>query len=156
MRRLKNDDWLKIQTDYQMGMGIRELERKYDVPSSTINSRQKKEGWNQKAHTKLIALEAEAQEFVQCFAQEQLPIAQQKLNEVLDLSAKVKSFISTAIDVNLQNMHAVMNEPDPLQKIRMTAMMKANMVDLANITTAVKSTEESEKPRTKIVNLIME
>lgn len=44
---ISDQTWLAIKTDYQMGMGVRALERKYDIAKSTIDSRCKKECWRQ-------------------------------------------------------------------------------------------------------------
>lgn len=154
MKKISEQIWTQVQTDYQLGIGVRELERKYEIAKSTIDSRRKKEEWI-RSDAKLAELQRAAENFAQDFGQNQLPFVQTKVNEIFDLQTKVRSFINTAIEVNLKNIHAVNNEPDDITRIKMTSMMRANMVDLASINTSVKEADKQDEQEDKVINVII-
>ena len=158
MKRLDNSAWLKIKTDYEFGdKSIRKIAAENGITDAAIRSRITKEGWTQKVRTQVIEIQRNIAEITQQSTREQLPYIQNKLNEVLDLQKKIKSFIATAIDVNLKNIAAVNSEPDDLTRMKMTALMKANMSDLANVYPAtVKEADKEDKQEDTVINLIME
>lgn len=158
MKHLTSDQWIRIKTDYEFGdKSIRQIAGEYGITDTAIRLRIKKENWTQKLRMQVIDIKKNIEKISQQSSREQLPYVQDKLNEVLDLSTKVKSYLSTAIDVNLRNIQEVAKEPDVKDRIRLMSLMRANMSDLANVyPTTVKEADKEEKQEDKVINLIME
>ena len=160
MSKIDNNTWTQIKTDYQLGMGIRDLERKYKVAASSISTKKSKEGWNQEANKKfqliqndMNSLEQNVQSFEQEFEQHQMPYVEHKLDEVLRLRKTLNTFIAVAMEDNLKDLLEVRNEPDLINRVNLRARMRANMLDLKELvnTEKVQALDVEEEKDNEIV-----
>jgi hypothetical protein len=72
---------------------------------------------------------------------------------MLQLQRAVNSFVKGAINLNLKNLRDVQAEPDKDKRVRLTAMMRANMSDLAGVTRPSIEAQEEIESKNIVVNL---
>lgn len=134
-KRLDAKKWLEIKTRYQMGDAIRAIARDYNISDGTIHHKIKKKNWDQKLSSKLLDIQKEINNIEHMMEPEQMPLVQERLSEILQFQQAINNFVKGAVSLNNRNLQAVLAEPDTQKRITLTAKMRANMVDIAGITT---------------------
>jgi hypothetical protein len=130
----------EAQALFEMGESCAEVSKKVKIPRTAIVMRAKKEHWDNKKLTTIVAEKAEAltmlhnvQEKIDKIDEKAQALVKNKVDEILQLNNIVDNFIKDAVNLNMKNLRATLNEPDDFKRIIMANKMKATMPDLASI-----------------------
>lgn len=132
----KDVDWLKLQVEYESGTQIRELERKFNVPESTIRFRIKKHGWDQKLRTQISESIEQINEITKNYAPAQKTalntILHDKLDTLMQLSRISNINLKTheIISTKTHNM-LIRGEYEPHQAASILRMQNQTITDIA-------------------------
>lgn len=124
----------EIRQHYELGDPIREIARHYSISDGTIRYHIKTYGWKvNEMGRKLQDIKEKAKELREVTNKRNEEAVKDKLAEILLLQTKVNHFVAKAIDLNLKNLQAIEEEPDFERRIKLAAIMRANLVDLPGI-----------------------
>lgn len=143
----KKPDWVSIRADYEIeNLGIRDLERKYSVSSSTIATRMKKEEWQKNRYEQKISNVVNTINDIseQANEQERARIYP-KINSAVELLKHMNSFIDIAARINVQTISELEQQDLPTRVMGLNKL-KATMPELANMVGIQKEIAIAEKP----------
>lgn len=146
MAKLTSKQWDEIRADYEIeNIGIRELERKYKIASSTIATRMKKENWQASKYEQKITNVVSTIEKIneQANDAERARIAP-KFDNAIELLKHMNNFVSLGAKINVDVLNALDNEPDLKTKVMGLSALKATMPELAKLAGIQKELEPSQ------------
>lgn len=153
---LTNEQWVEIKNEFMLGASANSIAKKFGVTHRTILLHAKKNGWDHGVlSSEMAAISSSVASVINKIDNEQIPGIEAKLKDVLEMQKLVTNYTQAAIKLNLRNLNEVSTIDDVAERVKLTNIMKANMVDLASINAIVKDTTQNES-NDKVINLIME
>lgn len=136
----KKIDWKAIRADYEIEkIGIRALERKYNIASSTIATRMKREEWVQgRYEQKITSVVSTIQNLAEQTCEQERALIQPKFDAAVKLMDVMNHFISEAADMNLTAIRELKTMDLP-NRITGLSRLKATMPELANLSGVQKT-----------------
>ena len=136
----KKIDWKAIKADYEIEkIGIRALERKYNIASSTIATRMKREEWVQgRYEQKITSVVSTIQNLAEQTCEQERALIQPKFDAAVKLMDVMNHFISEAADMNLTAIRELKSMDLP-NRITGLSRLKATMPELANLSGVQKT-----------------
>ena len=155
-RRVTPEELAECAVRYRMGESLFSIAMDKGIPETTLRRRKAEQGWTQDWKSDVTDIKEKINKMANSCSDDQMPYAQSKLDEILQIQKAVNSFVKGAVNLNMKNLQAVLNEPDAEKRINLTAKMRANMIDLAGIVRpALQAPEEIEKEDKQITFNIM-
>lgn len=155
--------WLEIRTQYEAGMGVREIHRKYGISLGIISMRAKKENWIQGKIEHIIEQKAKAtKDFIESTAAlkkelntEQYPYADKIIEDKLHLMTSITHITKGAIGLHGLILKGTMdklkkkeiNELDAARVTNLQGLSVNNIAQMTGISAQIGETEQEAKTR---------
>lgn len=153
---LTNEQWVEIKNEFMLGKSANAIAKQFGVTHRTILLHAKKHNWNHGVLSSEMAdITSAVASVINKIDGEQISGIEAKLMGILEMQKLVTSYTQAAIKLNLRNLNDVIAIDDVGERVKLTNIMKANMVDLASINAIVKDSSQNESKDT-VINLIME
>lgn len=131
---LTDQQWIEIKNEFMLGKSANAIAKQFGVTHRTILLHAKKSSWDHGVLSSEIAdITRSVASVINKIDNNQIPGIEAKLGDIFTLQEKVNNYIYKAIDLNIINLDEVSSIQDINMRVDLTAKMKANMVDLANI-----------------------
>jgi len=160
MAKVSSETWFKIKTDYEMSSqeetSNRGLAGKYGIDEKTLRNKIVSDNWTRNLRSKIIDIKDQIDIIRADIPHQQHEYFNSKLAEKLDLKQLVNEYMLTAIKLNTKNMKELFDAKDLQLRIRLTAQMRANMIDLASMNQNIKDSEETSDGTGTIDMIVIE
>lgn len=163
-KRLSASDWSAIKIQYELGHPIRAIAREFNITHGAIQSKIKKENWEQSLAIKVTDVKEKIKEISQVATSEQMVAIEQEISDTLQIMKSITNLQKGALNIHniaIKNtlrkiQSGELSENEALRNVSMSGLSVDKIfaqVAPQQPSTAIQINNESDE-RNVVINLV--